>query len=73
MAAHSSILAWSIPMDRGGWQAAVHRVAESDMTERLSKRSPLDGGWGSDTARRGKLHVGVICPGLLHYGKQVTG
>ena len=35
MAAHSSILAWSIPMDRGGWQAAVHRVAESDMTEQF--------------------------------------
>ena len=23
------------PMDRGDWQATVHRVAESDMTERL--------------------------------------
>ena len=23
-------------MDRGGWQATVHRVAESDRTERLS-------------------------------------
>lgn len=28
MATHSSILAWS-PMDRGAWQAAVHRVTES--------------------------------------------
>ena len=27
MATHSSILAWRIPMDRGAWQAAVHRVA----------------------------------------------
>ena len=29
MAAHSSILAWRIPMDRGSWQAAAHGVAES--------------------------------------------
>ena len=33
MATHSSILAWKIPMDRGAWQATVHRVAELDMTE----------------------------------------
>ena len=25
------------PMDRGAWQATVHRVTESDMTELLSK------------------------------------
>ena len=29
MAIHSSILAWRIPMDRGAWQAIVHRVAKS--------------------------------------------
>ena len=29
IAAHSSILAWRIPMDRGDWQAAVHRVTKS--------------------------------------------
>ena len=29
MATHSSILAWRIPMDRGAWQAIVHRVAKS--------------------------------------------
>ena len=29
MANHSSILAWIIPMDRGAWQATVHRVAKS--------------------------------------------
>ena len=29
MAAHSSILALENPMDRGAWQAAVHRVAPS--------------------------------------------
>ena len=29
MATHSSILAWRIPMERGGWQALIHRVEES--------------------------------------------
>ena len=29
MAAHSSRLAWRIPMDRGAWRATVHRVAKS--------------------------------------------
>ena len=28
-AAHSSILAWQIPIDRGAWQATVHGVAKS--------------------------------------------
>ena len=29
MAAHSSILAWRIPMDRGAWQATVYWVPKS--------------------------------------------
>ena len=33
MSTHSSILAWSIPMDRRAWWATVHSVAELDMTE----------------------------------------
>ena len=33
MATHSSILAWGIPMNRGSWQATVHGVTESDITE----------------------------------------
>ena len=28
LAAHSSILAWGIPVDRGAWQATVHGVAK---------------------------------------------
>ena len=30
---HSSVLAWKISMDRGAWQAIVHRITESDTTE----------------------------------------
>jgi len=29
MATHSSILAWTITVDRGAWQATVHGVAKS--------------------------------------------
>ena len=29
MATHCSILAWENPMDRGAWQATVHRVAKN--------------------------------------------
>jgi len=28
MASHSSILAWRIHMDRGAWQATIHRVTK---------------------------------------------
>ena len=33
MATHSSILAWSISMDRGAWWATVHGITESDTAE----------------------------------------
>ena len=36
MATHSSLLAWSIPLDRGAWRVTVHGITELDMTERLS-------------------------------------
>ena len=38
MATHSSILAWRIPMDRGAWEAAVHRAAKSQ-TPLVTKHS----------------------------------
>ena len=30
MANYTSILAWRIPMDRGAWQATVHRVTKNE-------------------------------------------
>ena len=33
MAAHSSILAWRISMDRGGWWASPQGLRELDTTE----------------------------------------
>ena len=39
MAIHSSVLAWRVPMDRGAWQATVHWVTESDVTELLRTAS----------------------------------
>ena len=29
LATHSIILAWRIPMDRGGWQPTVHSITKS--------------------------------------------
>ena len=42
MAAHSSILAWRIPMDRGAWQAIVYGVTKSrTQLKRLSVHTRL--------------------------------
>ena len=39
-ATHFSILAWRIPIDRGAWRDAVHRVAQSQtQLKRLNSRS----------------------------------
>ena len=45
MAAHSRILAWRIPMDRGAWQATVHGVAKSQTRlKRLGTHFSIDVG-----------------------------
>ena len=44
MATHFSILVWRIPMDRGAWQATVHKeldTQELDTTEQLTHRYAL--------------------------------
>ena len=47
MATHFSILAWRVPKDRGAWHAAVHRMAESDMTvTKQAHTHPLNETWG---------------------------
>ena len=38
MAAHSSILAWRIPMDREPWSVTVHGVAKSRTRLRLTQQ-----------------------------------
>ena len=42
MAAHSSILAWRIPMDRGAWLATVHGVTKSQtrLTDKAQNTQP---------------------------------
>ena len=42
MAAHSSILAWIIPMDRGAWLATVHGVTKSQtrLTDEAQNTQP---------------------------------
>ena len=37
MATHSNILAWRIPVNRGGWEPTIHWVAESNMPEVFKK------------------------------------
>ena len=39
MATDSSVLSWRIPTDREAWQAIVHGVTESDMTEQEAQHS----------------------------------
>ena len=38
MAAHSSMLAWRTPLDRGAWWATVHGVSETDVFKKIRSR-----------------------------------
>ena len=53
MEAHSGILTWRIPMDRGAWQATVHRVTKKlDMTEQLNTYQLWKNVWGKQSSAR---------------------
>ena len=50
MATYTSIIAWRIPMDRGAWRAAVHRVAKGQTRlKRLNTHS--QGRWKKKISR----------------------
>ena len=50
MATHSSILAWTIPMDREAWWATVHGVAKSQTQPGDWTHTHEEGGTGGITA-----------------------
>ena len=60
VATHSSMLAWSIPMDRGAWPATVHRVAKS-------------GSWLGDLAHmHARLLWGILSVSTVHQSESAT-
>ena len=59
IATHSSILAWRIPMDRGGWWAIIHRV-----TKRQTR-------W-SDWAHMHATQQATLTNTLIPYGLVIT-
>ena len=60
MATHSSILAWTIPLDRGAWLATVHRVVKSRTeTEATQHACTLD--TVSPVLQKLWLHLFLCC------------
>ena len=65
MTAHSSILAWRIPMNRGAWQATVHRVAKSQTRlKRLSRHALWRSGFSLQSTGLGCVDSLVRAHGL---------
>ena len=58
MAAHSSILAWRIPMDRGAWQAPAH-----ESRTQLSDKAQHS--WATEDPQQGSRSVGLPLPQIL--------
>ena len=56
MAPHSSIFVWTIPMDRGDWQAAVHRVSKES---RLSTAVTLNSCISEYLYQKGRFWISV--------------
>ena len=70
MAAHSSILAWRILMDRGAWRATVHRAAKGrTRLKQLSKNND-----SCMYYRRRQWHpTPVLLPGKYHGQRSLVG
>ena len=53
---------WEIVEDRGPWQATVHRVAESDMTEQLNTSTCARNILCQAPRHQGSLQLSLIIP-----------
>ena len=73
MAAHSSVLDWGIPMDRGAWGATVHGVAESQTwLKRLSTHTHALGNLITGSRKMYILYFDRCCQSYLKTFVQFT-
>ena len=66
---HSSILAWRIPMERGGWQVAIHQIRSDQISRSVVSDSlrPRFNSWvGMIPWRRKWQPTPVFMPGESH-------
>ena len=70
MATHSSILAWRILMDRGGWRTTVYRVSKSrTWMKRFSTHAPSSNLPTSLLFERGRTFEPMVSWGAWKKGK----